>query len=167
MAHRPQLFLDCDGVLADFDAAFEQQFGHPPRAYEDAHGPEVFWRDIRNEAKEFYRNLPLMDGARELYEAVEHCRPIILTGCPRGGWAEMQKIEWAREHFPGVPLIPCASKDKRVYCRPGDALVDDYLRYRDLWQSAGGIFIHHTNISDSIAAVAAWNRKGAKGGNHG
>ncbi len=154
---RPQLYLDCDGVLADFDRAFEAQFGHAPRAYEEQNGPKVFWRNIREEAKEFYRHLPLMPGAQELYDAVKHLRPIILTGCPLGGWAELQKIEWAREHFPGVPLIPCMSKDKRNYCQPGDALVDDYLKYRDLWQGAGGVFIHHTDVATSIEAVASWN----------
>ena len=155
MVERFRLFLDCDGVLADFDAAFERQFGHPPRAYEEKRGPQVFWQNIREEAKDFYRHLPLMPDARELYGAVAHLRPVILTGCPLGGWAEMQKIEWAREHFPGVPLVPCMSKDKRIYCRPGDILIDDYLKYRHLWEEAGGIFIHHTHAANSIALLAA------------
>jgi len=158
MVERPQLYLDCDGVLADFDRAFAEAFGHPPRVYEERRGSKVFWRNIREEAKDFYRHLPLMEGARELYAAVAHLRPIILTGCPLGGWAEMQKIEWAREHFPGVPLIPCMSKDKRLYCRPGDALVDDYLKYRDLWEAAGGTFIHHIDVGSSIKAIADWNK---------
>jgi hypothetical protein len=29
-----RLFLDCDGVLADFDASFEERFGMKPRAFE-------------------------------------------------------------------------------------------------------------------------------------
>ncbi|TIU94670.1 MAG: hypothetical protein E5W09_22585 [Mesorhizobium sp.] len=153
--HRQQLFLDCDGVLADFDAAFAAQFGHPPRVYEAQKGSNTFWRDIQHEAKDFYRNLPLMADARVLYDAVAHLRPIILTGCPLGGWAEPQKLAWAAEHFPGVPMITCMSKDKRTYCRPGDILVDDYLKYRDLWEGAGGIFIHHTSAASSLAALAA------------
>lgn len=150
-----QLFLDCDGVLADFDSAFATQFGHPPRVYEAQKGSNTFWRDIQHEAKDFYRHLPLMADARALYDAVAHLRPIILTGCPLGGWAEPQKLAWAAEHFPGVPMITCMSKDKRTYCRPGDILVDDYLKYRDLWEGAGGIFIHHTSAASSLAALAA------------
>lgn len=152
---RAQLFLDCDGVLADFDAAFISHFGHAPRDYEDRNGSEVFWRDIRHEVTEFYRNLPLMRDARELFDAVRHLRPIILTGCPMGGWAEAQKQAWAAEHFPGTPMITCMSRDKRLFCRKGDILIDDLLRYRDRWEGAGGIFIHHTSARESIDAIAA------------
>lgn len=149
-----RLYLDCDGVLADFDRAFEERFGHPPRAYEASHGPKVFWRNIKEEAPDFYRTLPLMPGARELFDSVAHLRPIILTGCPLGGWAEMQKLAWAAEHFPGTPMVTCMSKDKRLYCRPGDILVDDYLKYRHLWEEAGGVFIHHTgNVQETLSAL--------------
>jgi hypothetical protein len=38
---------------------------------------------------------------------------------------------------------------------PGDVLVDDYLRYRELWENAGGIFIHHVSAKESIRQLAA------------
>jgi hypothetical protein len=37
----------------------------------------------------------------------------------------------------------------------GDVLVDDYLRYRDLWEKAGGIFVHHVSAAESIRQLAA------------
>lgn len=150
-----RLYLDCDGVLADFDAAFEALFGHAPMAYEKRKGSEIFWRDIKSESPNFYRDLPLMPDAMELFSAVEHLRPIILTGCPRGGWAEMQKLQWAKAHFPGIPMVVCMSRDKRDYCQPGDRLIDDRLHYADLWEDAGGIFIHHTSAASSIEALKA------------
>lgn len=151
-----RVYLDCDGVLADFDAAFAARFGHPPRSYEATHGSKVFWENIRDDAPDFYRTLPLMPQARELFQAVEHLRPIILTGCPMGGWAEPQKLAWAAEHFPGTPMIVCMSKDKRHYCKPGDVLIDDYLKYRDLWEQAGGTFIHFTgDVTEARACLAA------------
>lgn len=145
-----RLYLDCDGVLADFDFAFEKHFGHAPMDYEKRNGSKIFWRDIRNEAPEFYRHLPLMKDAMELFSVVAHLRPIILTGCPRGGWAEMQKLEWAKEHFKGVPMIVCMSRNKRDYCQEGDILVDDRMHYADLWEEAGGIFVHHKNAENSL-----------------
>jgi hypothetical protein len=163
-SERTQLFLDCDGVLADFDRAFEETFGHAPRTFEERHGSNVFWRNIREEAPEFYRHLPLMDDARELYEAVAHLRPIILTGCPMGGWAETQKIAWAKEHFPGVPMVTCRSRDKRVYCRPGDILIDDWPKYRGLWEDAGGKFILHRSASESLATLKALSAQGTTKG---
>lgn len=38
-----QLFLDCDGVLADFDTYAEDYFGMPPREYERIMGSSRFW----------------------------------------------------------------------------------------------------------------------------
>lgn len=117
---RVQVFLDCDGVLADFDAYALDYFGVPPRLAERELGSAEFWR--RLEAKgDFYRNLPVMDDAFELFDGVRHLNPIILTGCPRGDWAQAQKIAWAAEHFgPEVPIITCRSVDKRDHANPGE-----------------------------------------------
>lgn len=77
-----------------------------------------------------------MPDAQRLFDAVKHLEPVILTGCPHGGWAESQKQEWAAEHFPGTRVTTCLSIDKRLYMRPGDVLVDDYLKYRQRWEEA-------------------------------
>lgn len=144
-----QIFLDCDGVLADFDAGSEAVFGMHPRKYEDEYGTKQFW-EILHAHPGFYENLPLMHDARHLYEAVAHLNPIILTGCPLGGWAQDQKLRWRNKHFPGVPMITTLSKDKRSHAKPGDFLIDDFLKYRHLWVEMGGVFIHHKSAVDSV-----------------
>jgi hypothetical protein len=150
-----QLFLDCDGVLADFDAAARQLFHQNPRQAESALGTEKFWDRIRSQ-DDFYGSLPLMSDAMHLYEAVAHLNPIILTGCPKGGWAEPQKRAWADRYFPGVKVITCRSRDKRDHLKnPEDVLVDDYLRYRHLWVRAGGIFVRHLSAKRSINCLSA------------
>ena len=149
-----QIFLDCDGVLADFDTAARQLFGQDSREAEEALGSDLFWSRI-TQCRDFYRNLPLTADARDLYEAVAHLNPIILTGCPEGGWSEPQKIAWAAHHFPSVKMITCRSRDKYLHiANPGDVLVDDYLRYRELWEKAGGIFVQHISAKDSIRRLA-------------
>ena len=149
---KPQLFLDCDGVLADFDRAAKKLFGMPPWQAEEELGSRQFWSRIHGQ-KTFYRSLPLKPDARLLFDAVAPLHPVILTGCPIGGWAEPQKVEWAAEHFPGTEIITCMSREKYLHMQPGDVLVDDYLKYRDLWQEADGIFIHHTSAKSTIAAL--------------
>jgi hypothetical protein len=148
-----RLFLDCDGVLADFDGGFREQFGATPREYQARHGASAFWRDLQRQAPQFYLFLPLMADARELFDAVAHLEPAILTGVPLGDWAEPQKIAWAGVHFPGTPVITCLASEKSRYCRPGDVLVDDRDRYRRDWEDAGGVFVHHRSAAESIPRV--------------
>jgi hypothetical protein len=145
-----QVYLDCDGVLADFDAAAGSVLGMAPHIFERRFGPARFWQKLAA-APDFFANLDLLPDAMELYEAVRHLKPVILTGLPRGSWAEPQKRLWAERHFPDVPVITTTAALKREHCHPGDALVDDRHKYRHLWESAGGVFIHHRSARQSIA----------------
>lgn len=151
---RRQIFLDCDGVLADFDKGAERVLGMPPRVFEKRFGPGEFWKRLAK-AEAFFANLEPLPDAYELYEAVKHRSPIILTGLPRGNWAAPQKRLWAERHFPGVPIITTMAALKHEHRHPGDALVDDRDRHRHLWEGEGGVFIHHRNARDSIAELRA------------
>ena len=148
-AQGPQLFLDCDGVLADFEWAAEQIFSMPSYEAQIKLGQQRFWRTLRRQ-ENFYGSLPLMPDARTLFDAVAHLRPVILTGCPLGGWAESQKQGWAAEHFPGTRIITCMAREKRQYLKPRDVLVDDNPKFRGFWEEAGGIFVHHTSAAHSL-----------------
>ena len=150
----PRIYLDCDGVLADFDAGAARVLGMPPGAFEKRHGAGVFWKRLA-QADDFFANLQPMPDAFELYEAVRGREPVILTGLPRGNWAAPQKRRWAEQHFPGVEVITTMAALKREHCHPGDVLVDDREKYRPLWESAGGVFIHHRTAAQSIAALRA------------
>lgn len=152
---RPQLFLDCDGVLADFDAYFKQVFGHDSLAHSMSDRVEFtpqIWEDLKAHP-DFYRNLPLMPDAQQLFAAVMHLRPIILSGVPKGEWAEVQKLDWGKRYFPGVPMVLTESKNKRDYCHLGDILIDDWPRYKADWEEAGGHFILHRRALDSISQL--------------
>jgi hypothetical protein len=149
----PRLFLDCDGVLADFDKGFEQLLGMSPQAYEKRFGRGRFWGKLAK-ANNFYGSLPEMPDARLLFDAVAHLKPTILTGLPMGGWAAGQKVEWAAEHFPGVAIITCMARDKHKHMAPGDVLVDDREKHRQAYEAAGAIFIHHRSAQDSLRQLA-------------
>lgn len=144
-----QLFLDCDGVLADFESRAGEILGMHPRAFEKRRGLPTFWRELAR-VPDFYASLPLLPGAQRLFEAVRHLDPVILTGCPRGGWAEAQKVRWAAEHFPGTRMITCMAVDKRRHGMRGDVLVDDTLKHRHLWEAMGGSFVHHHDVSATL-----------------
>ena len=150
-----RLFLDCDGVLADFDKGATAVLGLPPREFEKRHGIGKFWQKLAT-APDFYFSLPLLPGATRLFEAVKHLDPVILTGLPRGNWAADQKVRWAAKHFPGVPIITTMARDKRNHGKPGDVLVDDQMRHAHLWEEMGGVFIHHTDVDKTLQELAEY-----------
>lgn len=150
----PHLFLDCDGVLADFDSGARKLLGMDVPRFEARFGKREFWRRLAR-APDFYGSLPELPDARELFGAVEHLKPTILTGLPLGNWAAPQKVRWAKEHFPGTPIITCMARDKYRHLAEGDVLVDDREDHRGKWEDAGGIFVHHRSARESLERLAA------------
>ena len=55
--------------------------------------------------------------------------------------------------FPGTRIITCMAVDKCRHCLTEDILIDDTLKYRHLWEEAGGIFIHHRRAKASLAEL--------------
>ena len=150
---QPRLFLDADGVLADFDEGARRLLGMKPKAFIAKHGRGAFWSRLGKSAN-FYGSLPEMPDARLLFDAVKHLKPTILTGLPMGKWAAPQKVEWAAEHFPGVPIITCLARDKHLHMHAGDVLVDDREKHREAYEEHGVVFVHHKNAADSLRQLA-------------
>ncbi len=150
---QPHLFLDCDGVLADFDAGAQTILGMKPAAFQARHGNSEFWKRLAS-AGNFYGDLPEMPDAQQLFEAARHLQPTILTGLPMGKWAAPQKERWAAAHFPGVPIITTMARQKHLHMEKGDVLVDDRENHRHLWEDAGGVFVHHRNARDTLRQLA-------------
>ena len=153
MTKPPHLFLDADGVLADFDDGVRKLLGASPKQYIAKHGRGTFWKRLAR-AKNFYGKLPEMPDARQLFDGVKHLQPTILTGLPLGTWAAPQKVEWAARHFPGVPIVTCMAREKHKHMQPGDVLVDDREKHREAYEKAGVIFVHHKNAEDSLKQLA-------------
>lgn len=165
---RYQLFVDLDGVLADFDRAVEKITGLRP----SQQSPKAMWPRLAR-TPGFYANLPWMEDGPELWRRVAPLDPVILTGLPRGNWAEPQKLEWCRREVgPEVPVIACMSREKAdkaaewllehaagnaagptAGATPVPVLIDDRASLKERWEEAGGVFILHTSAAESIAAL--------------
>ena len=137
---------DADGTISSQDLASHEEFIAK-------HGRGTFWKRLAK-AKNFYGTLPKMPDADLLFGAVKHLEPAILTGLPLGSWAAPQKVEWAAENFPGVPIITCMARDKHKHMHPGDVLVDDREKHRAAYEEAGVVFVHHRNAEDSLRQLA-------------
>ena len=144
-----QLFLDCDGVLADFVGGATKVLGMHPNEFENTYGEAEMWNIIESH-HDFFGNLePLLDSY-ELFNAVKHLDPIILTGRPRGEWAVGQKYRFRDKYYPNTDMIVCRSADKINHANPGDVIVDDWKKYQHIWVNGGGIWVMHTSAKDSI-----------------
>lgn len=149
-----RIFVDCDGVIANFDKLAIEIFGGDPRTFEKDHGSDVFWERIRNH-KGFFSKLELMPGAIELMIFLAPWKPWILTGVPSQiPEAHFDKQEWAKEKFGAKqPIITCQSKNKANFCQPGDVIIDDWPKHQSVWEGAGGHWIVHTDVEKTIWMV--------------
>lgn len=137
-----RLYLDMDGVLADFDTHHRNTFGYERERH-------TGWSHIY---PGWFRSMPPMPDMSKLITAVAHLNPIVLTGTPRSvNMAGNEKVEWVKANIgAGVGVICCPAREKRLYCRPGDILVDDSAEHRALWEGAGGVWVQHTSADDTI-----------------
>lgn len=163
------LFLDLDGVLADFDAGLADLGVRPDpaanrsRAEMDAHErarKDAIYRRIAG--TDFFRRLPPAPGAHALWAACRRHQPTILTAVPR--FADPVHTEEAGAHkyamvtrtFEALPwhrFITCTSREKPLHMRPGgrpQVLIDDRAANVRAWRQAGGAAIHHVDAATSI-----------------
>jgi hypothetical protein len=152
-----QLYLDCDGVLADFDRGAVAVLGMKPKAYEHRHGLGRFWSKLA-QAPDFYFSLPLLPDAMQLFDAVKHLDPIILTGLPRGNWAAGQKMRWAEQHFAGWGGKPSARLPSRVRRQAWNASKRPQRRISPMAASS-----LRTNFTKHPAARKRWTGSPVKG----
>lgn len=157
--HRFELFVDSDGVIADFDGYVKTHFGKPVSAFEKG----TFWAALTHRdthVEKFFRSLPKMPDADVLVEYLR-AQPVksvkVLTACgytPKD--AKEQKVAWYDEHYPGLECIVVSkSPDKAEYAHPYAILIDDRAKSIDPWVAKGGIGILHTSAEDTIAQLVA------------
>ncbi|RVJ51449.1 hypothetical protein CN175_15875 [Sinorhizobium meliloti] len=150
------IYLDLDGVLADFDKrACEVLNGECHYRYDFIHGGDALWARL-NAVPDFFRSFDKMPDADVLWDAVRHLDPVILTALPKTnpGVVDWQKREWVEENLgQRVRVTTCETHDKPLYCKPGDILIDDRSVNKARWEAAGGIFILHNRAVFTVAKL--------------
>ena len=146
----PTIYLDMDGVLADFNTASRQYLNATKQEEQDAERngrwPEKSWGRLI-EAPNFYRHLPKMPRADELVKLAYRFKNElgwdikILTAIPTKNEVPdvfQDKFDWIAEYYPGIRIcFGPYSTDKHRHARPGDILVDDRESNCQEWTATG------------------------------
>tara|TARA_R110002153_G_scaffold43151_2_gene122137 strand:- start:672 stop:1217 length:546 start_codon:yes stop_codon:yes gene_type:complete len=153
------IYLDMDGVIADFDQRFMDVSGMTPNEYKDKHGLKKFWNLIDKENKvKFWVGIPLMPGAKELVDYISQYDYEILTAPSIRKQSRIGKTVWLRkihpDLFPNTPKInfkPAKEKHQiKTNLTKTDILIDDKVSTIDTWNSSGGTGILYTSANNAI-----------------
>ena len=151
-----EVFLDMDGVLADFDAAAMVALNTDDiHKFQFVWGDDKFWEGLHKNPNFFY-DIPVMKDATKLLWAVRHKKVAVLTALPKTAdtKTDFQKRRWIADNIGmGLPVITCLTKDKPLFCNPNSVLIDDRAVNKERWERAGGRYIVHENANSTIAQL--------------
>jgi 5'(3')-deoxyribonucleotidase len=146
----PDVYVDMDGVLADFFGAWAKLDGKDH--YKDIDNPQQKLQLVRDHPT-FWIELPVLSGAGKLLGAVKKYAgkykicSTPLTGDPN---SEPQKREWVKKHLHAfAPNEVIITHNKAAHAKQSDGtpniLIDDFGKNIKAWEAAGGIGIKHEN----------------------
>lgn len=174
-ANKPHLYLDMDGVQADFFTAWAQwhnkKFGmsHVER-YKDIGSKEQREQSIGELSSEgpefieqFFATLPTLPGGQRLIAWLHKNQiPFTVLSAPLRGMNAPSiagKKTWLDRHNPGTSTTAIFTGDKARMATKGsraNVLVDDYKKYVNAWNEAGGIGLLYrdANVDSVIEQLA-------------
>jgi len=152
-----KIYLDMDGVIADFNKRYKELYKIEPKDADTYKTFDKFFTMFIAERQ--FAKLDLMPDAMELINYLRSL-PIpteILSSTSsekRDAEIREQKIDWLNKHnieFP-VNLVP-GKRFKRDFSNENSLLIDDTPQNIDQWRSEGGVGILHTNTITTIGIL--------------
>lgn len=142
----PTLYIDMDGVVADFNG-FAATVLREPVDFSTEKWTEEQWSKLRSYPC-LYKHLPKMARADEIMAIARKFRNYLgwrvymLTAVPKANDvpdAFSDKIYWMLKYYPDIPVrFGPFAKNKKDHCKPGDVLFDDRVSNCEEWSQAGG-----------------------------
>lgn len=171
-----RIFLDLDGVLADWSSAAIRACGQDPDtvhsswplgAYELADvlgiSTNEMWRRIHAQGARFWAELEPYPWLDSVFAACSTIAPTtILTSPSKDPSAAAGKTAWLQKHFGADFRKYLIGPDKVSCARPGAVLIDDSDKNCDGFAAARGSAIVFPRVWNSaFGALAGW-REGAR-----
>ena len=142
------IFCDLDGVLCDFDKAFEELGQGSSKEIDD----QKLWNIIKHDTKHFWRDLDWTSDGKELWNFIKKYYPTILSS-PAPAFADpdcaRDKVNWVKKHL-GKYVEVIIIRNKEKYAEKNAILIDDREKNILKWNFAGGIGILHKSTELTI-----------------
>jgi hypothetical protein len=156
-----KIYLDMDGVIADFEKRYKERYGIHPSEAESQKKFNGYFDDFIQTQQ--FATLDLMPNAHTLINTLENI--FLEKGIPteilsstanikRHDELSTQKSKWLKDHgilfkqnfVPGKEL-------KYKFATPTSIIIDDTDVVISDWKKAGGIPIHHKDVETTLAML--------------
>ena len=142
-----KLYVDMDGVLADFAKAARVLFGLDSDTdvmeFKNAIGRSKFWSKISQNPNFWIDIEPIPKDIQQTWKSLQsRFKHIAILSAPSYSDPNCipNKNAWLDKHIgPGLRLF---EKEKFIYACPNSVLIDDLEKNIIPWREAGGIAIH-------------------------
>ena len=152
----PTIYCDMDMVLCDFLKGAESVLGVPlPKADKGTKWPKI------SAKKDFWESLEWMPGAKKMWTFIDKYDAHILSAySTKDATSRKGKFKWLSSKAKltkrsRIHLV--LREDKQKYAMTNDGkpnlLIDDYIKNVNEWKAKGGIGVHHTSPSNTIARL--------------
>ena len=153
-----RMFIDMDGVLADFNTGVETLTGTPfPNTDKGHNDYDARKEELTN--KRLFRNLPPIEDMHDLVAYVRHTRLpweiLTAAGVINRELVVFDKNEWIRDHVSPSVVVTCTmtGSQKGMFAFEGSVLIDDRIKNIESWEAHGGIGILHTSAAETITKL--------------
>lgn len=142
------IFLDLDGVLADFVSSALRALGREidlnqrvEYSIENWFGisSREFWETIDSFGEEFWSEMELYPWAKDMVKRLEKTADTYILSSPsRNPVSSSGKVAWVRKHFPSLRSKIILTKHKHLLSSAGRFLIDDSEHKINPFVKAGG-----------------------------
>jgi 5'-nucleotidase len=160
---KPEVYLDMDGVLADFFTEYAKLAGIESGNYRDIPPAKTDPTLNKMVGTDFFARLPKLRNADELVAMIVklYGHYHICSSPLRGDHenSEKQKRVWIQKHLKPQPVDIIITPNKAKFAKQSDGtpniLIDDRGSNISAWENAGGIGIKYQADEDGLDVIVA------------
>lgn len=145
-----KIYLDMDGVIADWNGQFRKKFGYPVEVFDQKYGSEKRNKLLQQNSPSFYETMPWTKDGKILVNFLKQFPSEILshaadkeTKTGKQNWLSNKNINLTQH-------LVDQRKEKAKYADKNCILIDDREDNISEFKNAGGIGILHKSSTDTI-----------------